>query len=100
MLFAGPFTNLALGAILAVFFIYSLGEPVPDKVQVQMVVPGSPAEMAGLQVNDFILEVNGLAVPDVDELHEAIYANLADMLGITRKSLWEKRKKWGIPRER
>ncbi len=25
---------------------------------------------------------------------------LAEMLGITRKSLWEKRKKWGIPRER
>jgi DNA-binding NtrC family response regulator len=25
---------------------------------------------------------------------------IADMLGITRKSLWEKRKKWGIPRER
>ncbi len=26
---------------------------------------------------------------------------LADMLGITRKSLWEKRRrKWGIPRER
>jgi DNA-binding NtrC family response regulator len=23
---------------------------------------------------------------------------LADMLGITRKALWEKRKKWGIPR--
>jgi transcriptional regulator with PAS, ATPase and Fis domain len=23
---------------------------------------------------------------------------LAQMLGITRKSLWEKRKKWGIPR--
>ena len=25
---------------------------------------------------------------------------LADMLGITRKSLWEKRKKWSIPKER
>ncbi len=25
---------------------------------------------------------------------------IAEMLGITRKSLWEKRKKWGIPRER
>ncbi len=25
---------------------------------------------------------------------------LADLLGITRKSLWEKRKKWGIPKER
>lgn len=24
---------------------------------------------------------------------------LADMLGITRKALWEKRKKWGIPRQ-
>ncbi len=26
--------------------------------------------------------------------------HLADRLGITRKSLWEKRKKWGIPKER
>jgi DNA-binding NtrC family response regulator len=25
---------------------------------------------------------------------------IAEMLGITRKSLWEKRKKWGIPKER
>jgi len=25
---------------------------------------------------------------------------IADLLGITRKSLWEKRKKWGIPKER
>lgn len=25
---------------------------------------------------------------------------LAELLGITRKSLWEKRKKWGIPKER
>ncbi len=25
---------------------------------------------------------------------------LADLLGITRKSLWEKRKKWGMPKER
>ena len=25
---------------------------------------------------------------------------LAEMLGITRKSLWEKRKKWGMPKER
>jgi DNA-binding NtrC family response regulator len=24
---------------------------------------------------------------------------LADLLGITRKSLWEKRKRWGIPRK-
>jgi DNA-binding NtrC family response regulator len=25
---------------------------------------------------------------------------LADLLGITRKSLWEKRKKWGLQKER
>jgi len=31
---------------------------------------------------------------------EFIEQQLADMLGITRKSLWEKRKKWGIPKAR
>lgn len=32
--------------------------------------------------------------------YQSIYTEqeLADMLGITRKALWEKRKKWGIPR--
>lgn len=32
--------------------------------------------------------------------YQALYTEqeLADMLGITRKALWEKRKKWGIPR--
>ncbi len=32
--------------------------------------------------------------------YQSIYneQELADMLGITRKALWEKRKKWGIPR--
>lgn len=31
--------------------------------------------------------------------HDYNEKQLADMLGITRKSLWEKRKKWGIARE-
>ncbi|OGO28256.1 MAG: hypothetical protein A2W33_10030 [Chloroflexi bacterium RBG_16_52_11] len=83
VLFAGPFTNLALGAILAVFFIYSLGEPVPGKVQIQQVVPGSPAESAGLQVNDFIVKVNDLDVADADKLHEEIYANLGKPVKLT-----------------
>ncbi|HKN19528.1 MAG TPA: sigma-54-dependent Fis family transcriptional regulator, partial [Dissulfurispiraceae bacterium] len=30
--------------------------------------------------------------------HECTEQQLADMLGITRKSLWEKRKRWGINR--
>lgn len=32
--------------------------------------------------------------------YQSVYTEqeLADMLGITRKALWEKRKKWGIPR--
>ncbi len=32
--------------------------------------------------------------------YQSIYTEqeLADILGITRKALWEKRKKWGIPR--
>ncbi len=30
--------------------------------------------------------------------HEFTEQQMADMLGITRKSLWEKRKRWGINR--
>jgi len=76
VLFAGPLMNLALGVVLAILLFYSLGEPVLDQVQVQQVSPGSPAEQAGLQVGDLIVEVEDQPVSSVDNLHELIYARL------------------------
>jgi regulator of sigma E protease len=89
VLFAGPFMNIAVGILLAVVLFYNLGEPVPDRVLVMQVVPGSPAEQAGLQEGDFILAINGEKVKTTDELHEGIYANLgqATMLEYQRGDL-------------
>lgn len=74
VLFAGPFMNLALGVVLSVIFFYSLGEP--DRVLIAAVSEGSPAQIAGLQAGDIILEANGEPIQTQDELHNAIYDNL------------------------
>lgn len=76
VLLAGPLMNLTLGVVLAILLFYSLGEPVLDQVQVQLVSPGSPAEQAGLQVGDLIVSVEDQPVSSVDHLHELIYARL------------------------
>ena len=83
VLFAGPLMNLAVGVLLAIVFIYSLGEPVLDRVQVQGVALGSPAEQAGLLAGDEILRVNGQEIDTVEQLHEIIYANLGQEVQIT-----------------
>ncbi len=76
VLFAGPMMNIAVGIILAVVLLYNLGEPVPDRVLVLQVVPGSPAEQAGLEAGDYILQINDIPIKTTDDLYEAIYANL------------------------
>lgn len=82
VLFAGPLMNILVGVILAIFLFYSLGEPVPDKVFVQGIAPGSPAELAGLEIGDQILEINGREISSTDALHDTIYANLGDEISL------------------
>lgn len=41
-------------------------------VEVRLVDPQSPADKAGVKVNDVILEVNGKTVEDIDEFHVTI----------------------------
>jgi regulator of sigma E protease len=52
VLFAGPVTNLLLGFALAIILMYNLGEPLPNQVLIQEVMPQSPAEQAGLLAGD------------------------------------------------
>ncbi len=76
VLSAGPLMNLGLGVVLSVILFYSLGEPVLNKVEVQGIAPGSPAEQAGLQVRDLITKVDGHEVHNVDALQKMIYDRL------------------------
>jgi len=83
VLFAGPVMNLALGVVLAIILFYNLGEPVLNKVQVQSISPGSPAEQAGLQVGDLLVKIDGQPVTGVDQLQKLIYARLGTPTQIT-----------------
>lgn len=75
VLFAGPVTNLLLGVVLAIFLIHNLGQPIPDRVEIQKVIQDSPAERAGLKAGDVVVSVNGEPVNNVDQLRGIIQSN-------------------------
>jgi len=69
----GPLFNL-LFAVLLFFFIFSFaGLPTPvSGTTIGSVSPGSPAEKAGLQEGDKILEINGQKTAEWSEVSELI----------------------------
>lgn len=83
VLAAGPLTNLIVALILAILFVYSIGETVLGRVLIQDVSPGSPAEMAGLQEGDLILRANGKEFQTADDLKAEIDANLGQPMQLT-----------------
>jgi regulator of sigma E protease len=80
---AGPFSNLLLGAILSAIIISNIGVPIESKVQIMEVVPGSPADTAGLTSGDLILRVNEKEVTSMETLSDEIRANLDKPTQIT-----------------
>ena len=75
VLFAGPVTNILLGVLLAIILIHNLGQPIPDRVEIQKVIQNSPAESAGLRGGDVVVSVNGEPVNNVDQLRNIIQNN-------------------------
>ncbi len=77
-LIAGPAMNFLFAFIL--FAALALTQGVPDASRpgaiVNSIVPGSPAEMAGLQVGDRIVAVNKQPVASARELQELTKASL------------------------
>jgi len=88
VLVAGVTMNAVL-AILLFALVFATGYPtaVPvDGVKIVSVVPGSPAEQAGLKPNDVVLNVNGEAVKDTGAFGSAVRARLGQeiTLGVKR----------------
>ena len=73
---SGPAMNLLIGVILGVILFYNLGQPITNKVLIEQVVAGTPAEIAGLQAGDLIVSVNGIVIDSQAKLQQLIADNL------------------------
>jgi regulator of sigma E protease len=70
ILLAGPFANFLLAFVL--FWFIALGGPQVLSPVIGQVVKDSPAELAGLQTDDIITQINGLQIETWDAMAEKI----------------------------
>src|SRR3954469_7897065 len=80
---AGPLANYFFASVL-IFFAFLLGgNPVVDEASMRVrVSPGGPAATAGISDGDKILNVNGEAVRNWDELKKQIGAHPGEKIDI------------------
>ena len=83
VLFAGPIMNLLAGVLVNSMLFMQVGVPDMSRVILYEVTPNSPAERAGLQVDDFVLAVNDEPVTGDDQFRALIQANLDQSIRIT-----------------
>lgn len=68
VLLGGPIMNILVGVLIFSIIFSSIGAPDTSKVQVIQVNASSPAQTAGMQVNDIIQSVDGTHVTSMDQL--------------------------------
>lgn len=76
VLISGPIANFLAALILFSIIFAQLGRPDFETVLIQEVSDNSPAQMAGLQIDDIVLDIAGEEINSSQELQEIIYANL------------------------
>lgn len=76
VLFAGPLMNLLTAVIVFSYLVSSNGIPVDGAIKIITVANNSPAQQAGLQEGDFLLEINGEPVTEIQLATATIRENL------------------------
>ncbi|MDP9152502.1 MAG: M50 family metallopeptidase [Myxococcota bacterium] len=80
---AGPLTNYFFASVLIFFGLLLGGKKVADEASMRVVVEDGPAQQAGVQTGDRILEVNATAVHGWEELSKAISAHPGEAIVLT-----------------
>ncbi len=98
-LLAGPFMNLLIGVLLLMVIYLRQGLPVPGTVNIESVLPGSPAAQAGLQPGDRLLAINGQPITDLSDAHDTIYAHLGEAITLEIERQGQRLTLQAVPRE-
>ena len=76
VLFAGPFMNLLTAVIVFSVIVAQAGTPIPGSIRIDEVTSDSPAEQAGIKMNDIVRSINGKPVTEPNEMITLIRSNL------------------------
>ncbi|MFC4404544.1 RIP metalloprotease RseP [Gracilibacillus xinjiangensis] len=73
-LFAGPMMNFVLSILIFLILGFIQGIPA-DEIKVGSVVENSPAEEAGFEANDTVIEINGQSVSEWSEFEQFVQSS-------------------------
>src|SRR5689334_12167911 len=80
---AGPLTNYFFASVLIFFGLLIGGREVADETSMRLAVEPGPAQTAGVETGDRILEVNGSSVHNWDELRKVVSAHPGEVIDLT-----------------
>ncbi len=80
---AGPLTNYFFASVLIFFGLLIGGKEVADEASMKVMVEPGPAQSAGVENGDRILEVNGLHVGTWSELKKSVKAHPGEDIDVT-----------------
>jgi regulator of sigma E protease len=80
---AGPLTNYFFASVLIFFGLLIGGKEIPDELSMKVVVEPGPAQVAGVETGDRVLEVNGAAVHNWTELRKAVSSHPGEAIDLT-----------------
>jgi regulator of sigma E protease len=80
---AGPLTNYLFASVLIFFGLLIGGKEMPDDASMRVVVEPGPAQVAGVETNDKIDAVDGVAVHNWDELRKSVSVHPGEPVDLT-----------------
>ncbi len=81
-LLAGPLMNILTGILLFSLVVAQTGVPQENIVDIINVAEGSPAQLAGIQSGDTLVEIAGIPIGDIYTVREVVNENLGEIIEI------------------